>query len=114
MARWMQPSNEQLAGFANWYDERPQVIKDLIRELDMWTLYRLKETGHRCTIYSYNEDGTVSVAITGQFNLINFGRRVFGIKPEDLEECDLPAPGEPLGITMNEEEQFNYLNEQRA
>ena len=28
---------------------------------------------------------------------VAFERRVFGIKPEDLEECDLPPAGTPVG-----------------
>ena len=73
----------------------------------------LKDTRHRCTIYSYNEDGTVTISITGQFNLINFGRRVFGISPDELKECDLPAPDELLGITMTEEETLGHINQRR-
>lgn len=62
-------------------------------------LYKLKSTGHRVIIYSYAEDGTVSVVVSGAFNLVAMNRIVFGIKPEDLEECDLPGPDDPVGFT---------------
>jgi hypothetical protein len=66
----------------------------------------MKSTGHRCTIgiYGVEESGVVSlvVDVTGQYNRIIFGRRVFGISPTDLEECDLPAEGEDVGDTAAE------------
>src|SRR5678816_4355857 len=114
MAQWMTPTEEQVKSFAEWRATRPKVVQDLIDKLPMWTLFMLKETRHRCTIYSYNEDGTVSVAITGGYNLINYGRRVFGIHPEDLVECDLPAPGELVGALFNKREQLDHINKLRA
>jgi hypothetical protein len=64
-------------------------------------LYRLKRGGHRVTIVSFDEEenGAISlkVRVSGEFNAVIFERTVFGIKPEDLEECDLPEPGEILG-----------------
>ena len=57
----------------------------------------MKSTGHRVTMYSYSENGTVTVNVTGDYNVVVFERQVFGISPDDLEECDLPAPGEFLG-----------------
>jgi hypothetical protein len=32
-----------------------------------------------------------------------FDRGVFGIKPEDLEECDLPKPEESLGTFLTKQ-----------
>lgn len=88
---------EQDQYHAEWLAERPQAIKDLVAKLPPDRLYRLKTTGHRVFLYAYSEDGTVTVAVTGQFNALPFERRVFGIAPEDLEECDLPDPDEPVG-----------------
>lgn len=31
-------------------------------------------------------------------------RQVFGIKPDDLEECDLPDENEPVGVMLSGEE----------
>jgi hypothetical protein len=113
MAQWMTPTEEQRAGFMEWRTTRPKVVQDLIDRFPPWTLFMIKDTRHRCTIYSYNEDGTLTVSITGQFNLINFGRRVFGIHPDDLVECDLPHPDELLGITFTEEQTLDLINSKR-
>ena len=56
---------------------------------------------------------TLTVNITGEFNLISFDQQVFGIDPDDLEECDLPVEGEPLGEALNEDEQLEYINARR-
>lgn len=80
-----------------WVEARPKEIQELCRLLPPNKLYRLKTSGHRATLYSYEEGGTVTVNVTGQYNSVIFGRRVFGIQPEDLEECDLPGPDEVLG-----------------
>jgi len=114
MAQWMTPSEEQRQGLAEWRATRPPLIQDLIDRFPPWTLFMLKDTRHRCTIYSYNENGTLTIVISGQFNLINFGRRVFGIHPDDLTECDLPHPDEPLGITFTEEQTLDHINYRRT
>lgn len=88
---------EQDATHAEWLAERPQVIKDLVKRVPPDRLYLLKSTNHRIFVYSYSEDGTVTVAVMGKYNFLPFERRVFGIKPEELEECDLPGPDDPVG-----------------
>jgi uncharacterized protein YodC (DUF2158 family) len=71
-----------------WIDERPEVIKAMIAKTPPNRLYSLKPHGERVTIYSYAEDGTVTVYISGQYNCHMFDRQVFGINPDDLTECD--------------------------
>ena len=83
--------------YDDWYNSRPPVIQEMIKKYPINKLYRLKSTGQRVTIYSYSENGTVKVNITGQFNFVTFSRRVFGIPTIDLEECDLPKSDEVLG-----------------
>jgi len=120
MARWTTPTDEQVQAYADWADGRPEPVKTLAKRFDPWSLYRLKhpddpETlGHRVTIQAFCDDGTIIVDVTGQFNLIGFGRRVFGIDPGDLTECELPAADEPVGVTMTEEETLEYINARRA
>lgn len=86
---------------------RPPVIQELCRKVPAGNLYRLKDAGQRVTIYSYQEDGTVVVAVLGKYNLVAFERRVFGIKPEDLEECEFPTRGEPLGAILTKQEDID-------
>jgi hypothetical protein len=56
-------------------------------------LYRLLTTGQLGEIISYNEHGTVTVIFPADFNPMNregLSLKVFGICPDDLEECDMP------------------------
>jgi hypothetical protein len=80
-----------------WLDERPAAIKTMAQRHPPDRLYRMRSTGCRVTLHSYSEDGTVTVFVGGQFNLVVFERRVFGVSPDDLEECDLPDETERLG-----------------
>lgn len=102
MAKWMEWTEEQEAEWAEWVSTRPAVIQEMCALLLPNRLYLLKTTGHRVTIMSYSEDRTVTVAVTGQYNAVRFDRRVFGIKPEDLEECDLPGPDEKVGTAITD------------
>jgi len=105
---------ENEADLQEWLQGRPQIIRDISARLKPWKLYRMKSTGHRVTLYSIYEDGTLSVDITGDLNLISMERRVFGIDPDDLEECDRPGPDEPVGVYLNQAEQLLMINRKRA
>lgn len=87
-----------------WVATRPESVQALCKKLPPDRLYRMKSTGSRVTLVSYAEDGTVRVNITGEHNAIMFERQVFGVKADDLEECDLPATGESLGAMLTEPE----------
>jgi hypothetical protein len=101
VANIFEPSEEEKADWDKWVASRPDAVRQVAKKFKPWKLYRMKSTGHRVTIYSLgeHEDGTVTltVLVTGTFNKVVAERRVFGIEPEDLEECELPAPDEPLG-----------------
>ena len=98
MAHLYEPTDEMKAEWAEFVASRPDVVRKVAERFNPWTLYRIGKDGHRVTLYSFgeHEDGsvTLSVNVTGEFNCVMFERRVFGIKPEDLEECDLPDEGE--------------------
>lgn len=100
--------------FNKWLKSRPKVIKEMATSWPPDRLYRMKSTGQRVFIVSYNEQRTVCVGITGEYNLIDFPREVFGIPIEDLTECDLPGEGEELGVTQTEEETADMLAMLRA
>ncbi len=80
------------------------MVRAIAERLPPWNLYRMKSTGQRCTIAAIAEDGTVRVDVTGEFNLIMFGRSVFGIDPNDLEVCDPPGDDEPVGEMMSQKD----------
>ena len=92
-----------------WVASRPESVRRLCQRLPPDRLYRLKTSGHRVTLYAYCEDGTVTVFVGGDYNALSFERKVFGIKPDNLEECDLPSPGEPHGVSLTESDQIEAL-----
>lgn len=100
MAKFREYTEEHRARIDAWLATRPTVIQELAAQFTGDRLYRLKSTGHRVTIYSYLEDGTMTVLVTGKYNRVMFERRVFGIKPEELVECDLPSENEVLGTIL--------------
>ena len=73
-----------------WLATRPQVIKDLARSHPPDAQYRLASDvdGDVYQIYSYSEDGTMSVIrytqLTSDPSSMMPLWRVFGMKPEDL------------------------------
>jgi len=110
MATLYEYDEEQAQGLEEWLEDRPDIIKEMAAKFPGNRLYRLKNSGDRVTIYSYHEDGTLSVSVTGEYNFIMFDRNVFGIKQDDLEECDLPAEDELVGCILTDEKQIdNYI-----
>lgn len=112
--RFIEPTLEQIRLWKEWVASRPPVVKEIVEQIDPWTLYRIKDTGHRGIFYSVSEDQTITLTITGTYNLIDFERRVFGYKLNDLEPCDPPLPSEPVGVYMTPEEARAYINSRRA
>ncbi len=104
MARYHTPTAEQEQAWREWVETRPPVVRTIAERFDPWTLYRLNTTGQRVTLHSISEDGTVTVNVLGDFNFVVNERAVFGINPDHLEECDLPAPDEVLGSVLTDEE----------
>lgn len=92
------------AEFERWLAGRPAVIREMAAKRPPGVLYRMKSTGQRVTIYSYNENGTMTVEVLGRYNLVSHERRVFGIALADLEECDLPSPRDLVGAMLTAEE----------
>jgi len=79
-----------------FYKTRPKKIQELIEKVPPTHEYQITETGHVCSIYSYAEDGTLTVVrevnemdkLTGKIadNITHIN--VFGLKPEDLTKLD--------------------------
>ena len=103
MAKIMQWDKEQENCWKEWVASRPPVIRELCERFPPFNLYRLKGTGQRVTVHSYSENGTLTVNITGEYNIVIFDRQVFGIQPDDLEECDLPLWDTKLGTVLTDE-----------
>lgn len=102
MTRYKEPSAENTKAWNEWVASRPESVRVVAERFDPWTLYRLRTTNQRVFVLAFSEpdkDGKVTcrVGVTGEFNLVTHERHVFGIDPDDLEECDLPRSGERLG-----------------
>lgn len=115
---YYEPTDEQQKGWEKFLESRPAHVRAVAEKFQPWTLYRMKSTGHRVTIASFSEntDGSVTlvVNVTGQFNLVFFERAVFGIPPEDLEECDLPERDELVGAALDGSEVEQNIDAIRA
>ena len=104
MARFTEPTPAQEAEWNEWVASRPECVRKIAERFEPWSLYQMKNTGQRCTIVSFSEDGTIKVAITGEFNAVMFEREVFGISPDNLVPCDLPGANEIVGFLLSDDE----------
>lgn len=100
--------NEQV--WAEWVASRPPVVQAMCKSHPPDRLYQMASTGHKVTLYSYSENGTVTVDVTGQYNALLLERRVFGVDINDLTECDLPADDELLGAMLQTEDDYDETN----
>ncbi len=78
---------------SEWYKTRPKKIRDMIDMFPGHIPVRIKSTGQKAHVYSYSENGTVSVAVIYSENpnirqLVpdQEGHRVFGLSLSDIEK----------------------------
>lgn len=106
MGNILEPTKKMEREWIAWCNTRPDHVKAVALKFRPWKLYRINSSGHRVTLFSFGEgeDGSVTlrVNVTGEYNFVMFDRLVFGIKPGDLEECDLPAPEDTNGTMLTE------------
>lgn len=111
MAKIIEMTENQQKEWNKWLKTRPAIIREVATKYPADKLYLLKTTNQRVEIISYFEDGTVKVFVSGKYNLCDFEHHVFGINPDDLEECDLPNPGEKIGaILQNKKDIEKYID----
>lgn len=115
--RIYEPTEDQQRLWREFVDSRPPNVKAVAEKLAPWLLYRLR-SGHRATLHGIDEheDGsvTLTMSVTGDFNAVMFDRNVFGIHPDDLEECDLPAAGDPLGAALTQKQVAENMDAMRV
>lgn len=118
MARIMEPTPEQEAGYREWVAGRPAAVRAVAERFEPWSLYRMKKTGQRVTVQSFGEaeDGrvTLTVFVSAEYNLTLFERGVFGVDPDDLEPCDVPTEGELTGALMSAVDVENNIDALRV
>ena len=73
-----------------WTLTRPRGIKQMMKANPPTICYTLTTTGQHALIYSYSEDGTVTIDTT-MLGVIPIN--VFGINPSDLEVCGCTVKG---------------------
>lgn len=98
MARHIEPTPEQQKEWEEWLADKDDNIRQMAAKKPPELLYRMKSTGKRVIIYAYGEDGTATVIVSSDYNLVAMNRICFGVKLDDLEECDLPGPDEKVGF----------------
>lgn len=117
MARIMEPTPEQEQGYREWVASRPDMVRAVAERFEPWSLYRMKPHGQRVTVVSFGEeeDGrvTLTVSVSGDFNLTMFDRQVFGVDPDDLEPCELPGEDVPVGAMMSPDQAWESMDELR-
>jgi hypothetical protein len=113
--RLTKPTKAQERKWRRWVQSLPDPkARETGEKVDPWTLYRIKSTGQRATLTSIFADGTLSMAVSGEFNAVLFARTVFGVPLDDIEECGLPDPSEPVGVALTEQEVKDNLDALRA
>jgi hypothetical protein len=113
MAKVIEWTAEQRANWDQWVASRPDIVRELATKFPGDRLYRIKKSGDRGTIASYSENGTMTLIVDGTYCRVLFGKNVFGLHPDDIEECDLPGPDEQLGDFASEsEENRRYVDEE--
>ena len=71
--------------FLEWYNERPDKVKEVIRKCPPGKEYRIIQgADHPTLIHSYDEEKNGDISMTVNIEDPNFPRSVFGIKPENL------------------------------
>lgn len=111
MANAIEWTAEQRDYWDQWVASRPPVVRELAKKFPADRLYRIKKSGDRGKISAYNEDGTITLAVDGTFCWVMFAKNVFGLHPDDIEECDLPGPDEKLGdFSAESEENRAYVD----
>lgn len=101
----MEPTPEQVELHQEWLSNLPPHTRAVAERFEPWSLYRLKTTGMRVIPVSFEEEEDRSITLTvfvgGTYNHVAFERSVFGIKPDELEPCELPPPDEILGSLLS-------------
>lgn len=112
MADFYSPLPEARAEWDAWVASRPPLIRVLARRFPPWSLFRMRDSGHLVHAYSYSEDGTLTVIVGGTFNFVAFPRRVFGIRPDNLEPAELPPAEATVGAVLTRRKDIESFIEQ--
>lgn len=109
MVKIYEPDQEEIAEYEGWIESRPEPIKSIAKRFRPWILYTLRDTNQNVTIYSFSENGTVTIDVGAKYNdQLLFEKRVFNINPNDLKECEsMPNISNPVPVLTSEEVDTN-------
>lgn len=109
MADVCEVTDEMVAKYERWIqsDDFSEAAAANARRFPPWKLFRMQDTGQRVTTLAFADDGTIRVLVSGEYNFLVFERQVYGIDPNNLEECDLPLPNERLGVILTTDEELD-------
>ena len=94
--------------WSDYIATRLENVEELARQYPPNLLYRLRNSGVRCTIIGYGDDLRLRVHVGFSYNLLAFERHLAGIAATDLEECELPQ--EAVGpIAAGEDDVRQFL-----
>lgn len=118
MANICEVTPEMESEWLEWANTRPSEVREVALRFRPWILYQMIPTGQRVYIVSLAEmeddSVTLSVMVSGDFNQVMFERKVFGVNPDDLEECDLPGLDEKVGAVLTSDEDIKkYIDKIR-
>ena len=98
-----------MKSFEEWLKTGPLIIQEMAKKYPPNKFYKIRGKGHICTLYSYSENNTVTVDITGDFNKLTIERRVFDINIDDLVETEFDET-QPTGVLFTKEDDIeNYI-----
>lgn len=101
--------------FETWLADRPPIIQEMAREFPGYICYKSKENRGHYRIYSYSEDGTLTL-MHGRDSYLP-GVNTFGQSPYQLIACDcgnwLPPTAEQIAETGRRIERMRKLRMNR-
>jgi hypothetical protein len=108
MARWMEPTTEQVDAYREWVASRPDNVRLVAERLEPWSVYYMLPPGKFVVVQSFGEeeDGrvTLTVGVLEGIGTYHVAYGVFGCDPARLSPCDMPKPTDLLvsGYNWNE------------
>ena len=114
MALRYEPTPEQEASYQRWAEALSEPARSNAIRFVPWQLYQMEGDGHRVIVCGFDDDGTVSVIVSGLYNAVLHERKVFGIDPTTLTPCDPPPAHEPVGSLMSQDEVVDNIDALRV
>lgn len=97
MARWMNPTRKDVLEVNQKLKDRPRNVRAIAKKLDFFSLYWLQPVQSHVIIYSVEDDGSITVSATREYNHLVYDVLIFGVDLEDLHTCEIPSRAREQG-----------------